>query len=41
MRPLNDSINPFCIGFPGAMKCQAIRVSSLHFSIAFEVNSVP
>jgi hypothetical protein len=26
MRPLNASQIPFCIGFPGAMKCQAVRL---------------
>jgi hypothetical protein len=32
---------PFCIGLPGAMKCQGTPVASLQASIAFEVNSVP
>ena len=27
MRPLKLSLNPFCIGFPGAMKCQATLLS--------------
>ncbi len=27
MRPLKLSQKPFCIGFPGAMKCQTIRLS--------------
>lgn len=32
---------PLCIGLSGAMQCQGTLVSSLHASIAFEVNSVP
>jgi hypothetical protein len=27
IRPLKLSMNPFCIGFPGAMKCQSMMVS--------------
>ena len=39
--PVGLSQTPFCIGLPGAMKCQAIRFSLVQASIAFEVNSVP
>ncbi len=41
MRPLKLSMKPFCIGLPSAMKCQGTRISSLHLSMSFEVNSVP
>jgi hypothetical protein len=35
------SQKPFCIGFAGAMKCQAIWWSSDQVSMALQVNSVP
>jgi len=38
---LKLSQKPFCIGFPGAMKCQMILLSCVQASMAFEVNSVP
>ena len=41
MRPLKLSQKPFCIGFPGAMKCHTILLSCVQASMAFEVNSVP
>jgi hypothetical protein len=41
MRPLRLSQKPFCIGFPGAMKCQTIPLSCVQASMAFDVNSVP
>jgi hypothetical protein len=41
IRPLKLSQKPFCIGFPGAMKCQTIWCSCAQESMAFEVNSVP
>ena len=34
MRPLKLSQKPFCIGFPGAMKCQTILLSCAQASIA-------
>jgi hypothetical protein len=40
-RPWKLSQIPFCIGLPGAMKCQATWCSLVQASIAFEVNSVP
>jgi hypothetical protein len=41
IRPLKLSQNPFCMGLPGAMKCQAMLCSSAQASMAFDVNSVP
>src|ERR1700722_14659624 len=41
MRPLKLSQKPFCIGFPGAMKCQTTLLSCAQANMAFEVNSVP
>jgi len=41
MRPLKLSQKPFCIGFPGAMKCQTILLSCAQPSMALEMNSVP
>ena len=41
MRPLKLSQKPFCIGFPGAMKCQTTLLSCAQANTAFEVNSVP
>jgi hypothetical protein len=41
MRPLKLSQKPFCIGFPGAMKCHTILLSCAQASMALEVNSVP
>ena len=41
MRPLKLSQKPFCIGLPGAMKCQTTLLSCAQASMAFEVNSVP
>jgi hypothetical protein len=41
IRPLKLSQKPFCVGFPGAMKCQAIWLSSDQVSMALQVNSVP
>ena len=41
MRPLKLSQKPFCMGFPGAMKCHAIALACAHVKMAFEVNSVP
>ena len=41
MRPLKLSQKPFCMGFPGAMRCQAISCSCCHVNMAFDVNSVP
>ena len=41
MRPLKLSQMPFCIGLPGAMKCQAIWFLPVQPSMALEVNSVP
>src|SRR5271156_3051276 len=41
MRPLKLSQKPFCIGFPGAMKCQTSLLSCAQANRAFEVNSVP
>ncbi len=41
MRALNASQIPFCIGLPGAMKCQAMPAAWIHASMAFEVKSVP
>ena len=41
MRPLKLSQKPFCIGFPGAMKCQITLLSCAQANMAFEVNSVP
>src|SRR5271166_6819781 len=41
MRPLKLSQKPFCMGLPGAMKCQVSLLSRAHASMAFEVNSVP
>jgi hypothetical protein len=38
---LKLSQKPFCIGFPGAMKCQAGALSCAQASMAREVNSVP
>lgn len=35
------SMKPFCMGLPGAMKCQVTRLSCAQASMAFEVNSVP
>ena len=39
--PLKLSQKPFCMGLPGAMKCQSTCFSCAHSSMAFEVNSVP
>src|SRR5277367_549561 len=39
--PLKLSQKPFCIGFPGAMKCQTSLLSCAQANRAFEVNSVP
>ncbi len=39
--PLNDSTWPFCVGFPGSMKCRATLCSAPHLSIARLVNSSP
>jgi hypothetical protein len=41
MRPLKLSQKPFCIGFPGAMKCQTTLLACAQANMAFEVNSVP
>ena len=41
MRPLKLSQKLFCIGFPGAMKCQTTLLSFAQANMAFEVNSVP
>ena len=41
MLPLKLSQKPFCIGFPGAMKCQATLLSCAQANMASEVNSVP
>ena len=41
MRPLKLSQKPFCIGFPGAMKCQTTLLSCAQANMALEVNSVP
>ena len=41
MRPLKLSQKPFCIGFPGALKCQTTLLSCAQANMAFEVNSVP
>ena len=41
MRPLKLSQKPFCIGFPGAMKCQTTLLSCAQANMAFDVNSVP
>ena len=41
MRPLKLSQKPFCIGVPGAMKCQTTLLSCAQANMAFEVNSVP
>src|SRR5277367_570556 len=41
MRPLKLSHKPFCIGFPGAMKCHTTPLSCAQANMAFEVNSVP
>lgn len=41
MRSLKLSMKPFCIGFPGAMKCQSITASFLQAGMALQVNSVP
>ncbi|MGY3363359.1 hypothetical protein ACVWZL_000484 [Bradyrhizobium sp. GM2.4] len=35
------STKPFCMGFPGAMKCQSIAASLHQASMALQVNSVP
>lgn len=40
MRPLKLSMKPFCIGFPGTIKCQSMTVSLLQASMALQVNSV-
>ena len=39
--PAIKALKPFCIGFPGAMKCQSMAVSLLQASMALQVNSVP
>ncbi len=36
MRPLKLSRQAFCIGLPGAMKCQVTRCSDAQASMAFE-----
>ena len=41
MRPLKLSQKPFCIGLPGAMKCQAIWLPAPRRAWRCEVNSVP
>ncbi len=40
-RPLKLSMNPFYIGFPGAMQCQEVSVLWHPDRIAVDVNFVP
>lgn len=39
--PMKLSTKAFCIGLPGAMQCQSIRVSWHHRKTAMLVSSVP
>jgi putative transposase len=39
MRPLKASQMPFCMGLPGAMKCQSTFASSPQVSMALEGSS--
>ena len=40
-KPLKLSQKPFCIGFPGAMRCQTTLLSCAQANMAFEVKLGP